>query len=214
MSMGDEYPLERIERVRPLPLGLRRSVSIYNAGVMGATAHGSIFPCKRAWRAGGAAGAYSAALYGMTLVITLCGVGCSAESRLRKEGKTPYVRCVAGPEPDERTLRAGAWSFEIKRRVLQVQGPSRPLRVAALTAAGFGAVPDASALARVRAAEADLLVLLGGIGDGPGTAKATLQALSSLSMPSLIVLGGRDTWAAREKALEELPEGHRIIDGT
>ncbi|HKU41477.1 MAG TPA: hypothetical protein VJR89_25145, partial [Polyangiales bacterium] len=87
------------------------------------------------------------------------------------------------------------------------------MRIAAITAAGFGAAPNASALARVREANADLLVLLGGIGEGPGTAKATLQALSSLSVPSLIVLGGRDTWAAREKALEDLPDGHRIIDG-
>jgi hypothetical protein len=143
-----------------------------------------------------------------------CVLGCSAESKLRKEGATPYVRCVAGPEPDERTLHAGAWTFEVKKRVLQVQGPTRALRIAALSAPGLGSPLGSSALATLREANPDLLVLLGGVGDGPVLASATFTALASLSMPSLIVLGGRDTWSAHEKAFENLPQGARIIDGT
>lgn len=192
---------------------MRRSKSIYNAGLSGATAHATNFPCKRACYAGGAAGALRVAV-GLTLVVSVCVVGCSAESKLRKEGKTPYVRCVAGPAPDERTLQSGPWKFEIKERVLQVAGPSRPLRIAALSAPGFTGAPGSDALARVRAVEADLLVLLGGLGEGTAAATATVQALASLSIPSLIVLGGRDTWAAHEKAFEALPPAARIIDGT
>jgi hypothetical protein len=193
---------------------MRRSKSIYNGRARGATAHASNSRCKRACYAGGAAGAWRGVVRGLTLVMCLYVVGCSAESKLRKEGKTPYVRCVAGPEPDARTLRAGPWTFEIKQRVLQVQGPSRPLRIAALSAPGFSGAPGSDALARLRAAEADLLVLLGGVGEGTAAATATVQALASLSMPSLIVLGGRDTWAAHEKAFEDLPPAARIIDGT
>lgn len=151
----------------------------------------------------------------MYLLALACVAGCSAESKLRKEGATPYVRCVAGPELDERTLRAGPWTLELKKRVLRVLGPTtRALRLAALSAPGFGDPLGSEALARIREANPDLLVLLGGIGDGPALASATFKALASLSMPSLIVLGGRDTWSAHEKALEELPSNARIIDAT
>jgi hypothetical protein len=193
---------------------MRRSESIYNGRARGATAHASNSPSKRACYGGGAEGVRRAAFCGLTLVMCLSGVGCSAESKLRKAGNTPYVRCVAGPEPGARTLRAGPWTFEIKQRVLRVQGPSRPLRIAAWSAPGFAGAPGTDALARLRAAEVDLLVLLGGLGEGAPAAMATAQALASLSTPSLVVLGGRDTWAAHEKALEDLPESARIIDGT
>jgi hypothetical protein len=146
-------------------------------------------------------------LYSLALV---CTAGCSAESKLRKEGATPY----AGPEPDERTLRAGPWTLELKKRVLRVVGPTRALRLAALSAPGLGDPLGGDALARLREANPDLLVLLGGVGDGPALASATFKALASLSMPSLIILGGRDTWSAHEKAFEELPPNARIIDAT
>lgn len=124
------------------------------------------------------------------------------------------MRCVAGPEPDERNLRAGPWTLEVKKRVLQVQGPTRALRLAAVSASGFGNPLDSATLATLREANPDLLVLLGGVGDGAPLASATFKVLASLSMPSLIVLGGRDTWAAHEKALEELSPNARIIDAT
>jgi hypothetical protein len=66
----------------------------------------------------------------------------------------------------------------------------------------------------LREANPDLLLMLGGVGDAPALASATFKALASLSMPSLIVLGGRDTWSAHEKAFEELPAAARIIDAT
>jgi hypothetical protein len=140
--------------------------------------------------------------------------GCSAESRLRKEGVTPYVRCIAGPEPDSRSLRVGQWTFETKKRVLHVRGPNRALRLVTLTAAGLGSPLGAAALGRLRDANPDALLLLGGLGEGAPLASATLKAFASLSIPTLIVLGGRDTWAAHEKALEELPGDARIIDAT
>lgn len=139
---------------------------------------------------------------------------CSAESKLRKEGATPYVRCIAGPVPDSRSLRVGPWTLETKERVLAVTGPNRALRLAALSAPGLSDPLDAAALQRVRDANPDILLILGGIGEGPPLAAATLKAFASLSIPTLIVLGGRDTWAAHEKALEELPAEARIIDAT
>jgi hypothetical protein len=66
----------------------------------------------------------------------------------------------------------------------------------------------------LRDANPDVLLLLGGLGEGVSLASATLKAFASLSIPTLIVLGGRDTWSAHEKALAELPADARIIDAT
>jgi hypothetical protein len=217
MSMGDDCPLER--RRPNEELKAHQSQSIYNVATCDATAEKSISRSGRACNFGGVESirnvlrlnTLSLGLYSLALV---CVVGCSAESKLRKEGATPYVRCVAGPEPDERSLRAGPWTLELKKRVLQVQGPTRALRLAAVSAPGLGDPLGSAALATLREANPDLLVLLGGVGDGPALASATFKALASLSMPSLIVLGGRDTWAAHEKAFEELPPSARIIDAT
>ncbi len=140
--------------------------------------------------------------------------GCSAESKLRKEGATPYVRCIAGPEPDSRSLRVGPWKLETKKRVLDVTGPNRALRLAALSASGISNPLGPEALARVRDANPDVLLILGGLGEGPPLAAATVKAFASLAIPTLIVLGGRDTWSAHEKALEDLPADARIIDAT
>ena len=141
-------------------------------------------------------------------------LGCSTESRLRQDGPTPYVRCVAGPEPAARTIRAGEWTFTVKDRVLDIAGPARALRIAALSNAGIGGAPSSHALSQLREAAVDLVVSLGGAGDDAAAASATLKALASLSTPSLVVLGGRDTWSAHEKAFAELPGDARIINAT
>jgi hypothetical protein len=98
--------------------------------------------------------------------------------------------------------------------VLDIAGPARALRIAALSSAGIGGAPSSVSLAQLREAAADLVVLLGGVGEGVEAASATFKALASLSTPSLVVLGGRDTWSAHEKAFGELPRDARIIDGT
>lgn len=139
---------------------------------------------------------------------------CSSEARLRKAGLTPFVSCLVGPEPDERTIRAGEVELEIRDRELTVRGPTRPLRVAAFAAAALGGGLGTRELERLRQAQADLFILLGGVGDQPQPAAATLARLASLSSPTLAVLGGRDGWSAREKALEELKNDERIIDAT
>jgi hypothetical protein len=102
----------------------------------------------------------------------------------------------------------------LTKRVLNVKGPTRALRLAAISAPGLGDPLGSAALATLREANADMIVLLGGVGDGPALATATFKALASLSIPSLIVLGGRDTWSAHEKAFEDLPPEARIIDAT
>jgi hypothetical protein len=139
---------------------------------------------------------------------------CSSEARLRKAGLTPFVSCLVGPEPDARTIRTGELELEIRERELTVRGPARPLRVAAFSAAALGGTLGTSTLERLRQSQADLFILLGGVGDQPQPAAATLARLASLSSPTLAVLGGRDGWAAREKALEELKNAERIIDAT
>jgi hypothetical protein len=210
--MSDECPLKR--RRQSQDPTAHRSQSIYNVAPCDATVEKSISRSGRACNFGGVISirnALSLILYSLALV---CLGGCSTESKLRKEGATPYVRCVAGPEPDERSLRAGPWTLELKKRVLHVRGPSRALRLAAVSAPGLGDPLGSAALASLREANPDLLVLLGGVGDGAALASATMKALASLSIPSLIVLGGRDTWSAHATAFEELSPSARIIDAT
>lgn len=139
---------------------------------------------------------------------------CSSEAKLRKAGLTPFVSCLVGPEPDARTIRAGELELEISERELTVRGPARPLRVAAFSAAALGGALGTSTLERLRQSQADLFILLGGVGDQPQPAAATFARLASLSSPTLAVLGGRDGWTAREKAFEELKNDERIIDAT
>jgi hypothetical protein len=143
-------------------------------------------------------------------LLTLLSVACSAESRLQVGGPTPYVRCLAGPEPEARTLRVGAVSVAVEGRIVSVQGlPARP-RLAAFSGPGFGRAPAAASVAALGKA-ADLILMLGGLGESPDDARATLVALDKLERPVLFLAGGRDRWAILEEAL---PSAARIIDVT
>lgn len=143
----------------------------------------------------------------------LLGIACdvfSGDAKLRVAGATPYVRCLAGPAPDARNGRIGTLDFELRDRSLKLS-KSGPLRIGVFSGAGFVAA-DASALQRLRTTNADIFVLLGGLGDSPALAQESVRVLSSLSRLVLVVLGGRDARGVARDALSDA-NGH-IIDAT
>jgi hypothetical protein len=138
---------------------------------------------------------------------------CSAESKLREGGPTPFTHCLAAAPPPARSGRIGDIAFELHDRVLTLTPRRWPLRVAAFSGAGFGSPARASGLARLRESGADLLLMLGGLGESEPIAQASAKALAALGQPMLLVLGGRDTWRISEAALEGLGDSS-IINAT
>ncbi len=138
-------------------------------------------------------------------------LGCSAERRLRAVGPTPYVRCLAGPEPADRTLSVGAAKVVVHGRRVDVSGlPAHP-KLAAFSGPGFGPPPSAAALAELSHAGADALLMLGGLGDAEAEAVATAAALAKLDRPIFFLAGGRDRWSVMKAGLSS---ADRIIDVT
>jgi hypothetical protein len=138
---------------------------------------------------------------------------CSAESKLREGGPTPYTHCLAAAPPPARSGRIGDIAFKLHDRVLALSPKRWPLRIAAFSGAGFGGPVRASGLARLRESKADLLLMLGGLGESAPIAEASAKALAALGQPILLVLGGRDSWRISQAALEGLG-GSSIIDVT
>jgi hypothetical protein len=100
-------------------------------------------------------------------------------------------------------------------RQLQIDGLPREAVVAAFAGPAFYDPPGPAALAALRAAKPDMLLLLGDIGDEPLAARETLAALASLPMPMLILAGGRDTQQGMAEAIESLgPASGPVFDIT
>jgi hypothetical protein len=150
-------------------------------------------------------------LYGLSGLLACSG--CSAESKLREGGPTPYARCLAAPPPPARSGRIGDIAFKLQDRALALTPKHWPLRVAAFSGAGFGGPARASGLARLRESRADLLLMLGGLGESEPTAQASAKALAALGLPLLLVLGGRDSWRISQAAVEALGDSS-IINAT
>lgn len=130
-------------------------------------------------------------------------------------GDTPYVRCLGAGAPRAGSSRVGALSLRVHGRELRIDGLPRPTRLAAFSGPGMGPGPGPLAIAALKAARPDVILLLGDMGDTPTTAAATLAALASLPLPTLVVAGGRDTPERIESALQALRSGReRIIDVT
>lgn len=150
----------------------------------------------------------------LALGLACCG-SCLGDSAIEVGGDTPYVRCLAAAPPPARTSRVGSLLIRLHGRELTIDGLPRPARLAAFSGPGLGAAPSAAAWRALRAAKPDLLLLVGDVGDTPTTAGATLAGLASLSVPTLVLAGGRDTRDRLAKAIRAIRVGReRIIDVT
>jgi hypothetical protein len=130
-------------------------------------------------------------------------------------GATPYVRC-AMREPAAIDTTVGALHLHTTERTLVIDGASSPLRVAAFRGAALADEPIEPALDAIEAGSPAIAILLGSIGDDEAHATTLLTALASLSIPTLVVLGGRDHPADLDAAIASLPTEARthVIDAS
>ncbi len=130
-------------------------------------------------------------------------------------GATPYVRCaMREPAPVELTL--GALHLHAEGRTLTIEGASTPPRIAAFRGAALADEPLEPTLDAIEAGQPALQVVLGSLGDDAVHVQSLLAALSTLSTPTLVVLGGRDHPADLDEALAALPAEARgrVIDAS
>jgi hypothetical protein len=142
---------------------------------------------------------------------------CSAwspDAKLREGGPNPYVRCLAGAPPRERTGRAGDISFAVKGQSLTLTAQRLPLRVAAFSGAGFGALLSGTDLARLQQLEPDLIVVLGGLGEREASVETNARALAKLGRLVVFVAGGRDRSSVIRPALAALGHDSNLVDAT
>lgn len=152
----------------------------------------------------------------LTLCIACSLTGCNlwSERKLREEGATPFTRCNAAAAPRERTGGAAGVSIGVKERVVQLSKSAPALRLGVFAAPGLGGPPSASALESLRATRADVLLMLGGLGESREVASATVKSLASLGRLVLVVLGGRDAYRVAHEALDAAPEDTWVVDAT
>jgi hypothetical protein len=159
-------------------------------------------------------GAWTTALAVLVLGLGGCR-GCFGQGAAEVAGDTPYVRCLGGSPPSAGTRRVGRLSLRIEGRSLSITGLGPRVTFAAFSGPGLGQAPAAAEVAALRAAGPDLLLLLGDLGDTPKIARATLGALASLPIPTLLVAGGRDTPERVAAAIDGLGSvKDRITDAT
>jgi hypothetical protein len=146
--------------------------------------------------------------------LALTPVGCR-RSGLAVSGDDAHVRCLAARAPSLDGRRIGAVSLKQSGRALELKGLEPPLTIAAFSGPAFAAAPGKAELEALRAAKPQVVIVLGGLGDDRGRAQANLAALAELSVPTLILAGGRDRSERIEDALDALGDkaGH-IIDIT
>ncbi|HEY2734671.1 MAG TPA: hypothetical protein VGI70_11835 [Polyangiales bacterium] len=119
---------------------------------------------------------------------------------------------MAAPAPKDRQGRLGLVSFDLRDRTLTLTPERWPVRIAAFSGAGFGPPLRAAELTRIRQSGADLVLLLGGLGDDDASAVNNAKSLASLGRLVITLLGGRDRMAVAAAAFDAAGQG--IIDAT
>jgi hypothetical protein len=157
------------------------------------------------------------------LVFVLAGTGCSSwgcgSVAPRADGPTPYARCAIAEPPHARQFRTSSFEIRLAGRELVIAGAPEPIRLAAFRGAAPHRDPITPALRAVQTTGAHLALVLGGLGDDADGVLASVRALAELSIPVLIVAGGRDhpdhlAFALRALAEEAETAAARIIDAS
>jgi hypothetical protein len=158
------------------------------------------------------------ALAAVVCVLLAACDGCpgGANSSLKVEGATPFVRCLAAEPPKDSVRRAGPITIQSRAGTISLDGLRPPVTIAAFGGPGFAKPPGEASVAAIAAAEPQLLIMLGGLGDTPAAARETVAALAELPVPTLFLAGGRDRHGSVGRALRELDANaaERIIDVT
>lgn len=149
-------------------------------------------PIRMAWRYHRTVLAVSCALWG----------GCNCSRLSGEVDSFVFTRCAQAEPPEERTGKIGALEFSLRERVLSLRGPT-PLRIAAFSGPVGGAFSKGE-LSELAGTQAQLILMLGGLGDTPELAGANLKALAGLRVPVVFVPGGADRLPVVEAAFEGL----------
>lgn len=153
------------------------------------------------------------------LIVVLVGLGAcgnddgvTAELRAGGDGAR-YVRCLAAEPAAERSWHVGELRLTAQGRALQIEGLPDVPRVAAFAGPAPSSARVVDALGEVRA---DLIVVLGSIGDDERVARRTVADLAAARAPALLIAGGRDERATIARALAALrgTARDRVIDAT
>jgi hypothetical protein len=113
--------------------------------------------------------------------------------------------------PPEGTVRVRDLTLRFGGRDLRIDNAPRSLRIAAFAGPAPSRAPIAPAIARLKQADLDLALVLGGVGDDRAQAEATLAALGALPVPVLVLAGGRDDAAVLDEAFEAGDHEH-VVD--
>lgn len=129
--------------------------------------------------------------------LVLCMASCgwlrsNAGETQSDEVSESFVRCNSSGPPAAQNGTSGQTRYEIRDRSLTLTPTGGPVRMAVLAAAGFGTGASELALDELRDSRVDLLVVLGGLGRSADHARASVQALRSLRLLTLVVPSGVD----------------------
>ena len=138
------------------------------------------------------------------LAALVCACG---SSELSVGGDTGYVRCYAAEPAPARQWRRGNLRLSRTDRELRIEGAPSEWRLAIFAGEG-GSLPAED----LRSTHADVIALVGGLGDTAAIARANLRLLESLGPPVLFVAGGRDERAVFTEVIGSDRDG--IIDAS
>lgn len=145
------------------------------------------------------------------ILLTLLSLGgCRCSKLAGKADSLEFKRCPQLDAPDARSVRAGALEIVIDERLMTVKSKQGSVRVAAFTGP-VGAALTRHELSTLSAAQPELVILLGGLGENEEMAKATLASLATLRVPVLFVAGGTDRVNVFEAAFDDLDDQARDL---
>jgi hypothetical protein len=133
------------------------------------------------------------------------------------DGPFPFVRCLAADPPSEGERTVGSQRWFIEGRDLSIEGVEAPLELAIFAGPAPGATNGPALAAALRRAEgADVVVVLGGIGDREEEARQTLGALAAIGPGVVVLAGGRDEATVWQAAFESSRQsGHdHVVDAS
>jgi hypothetical protein len=141
--------------------------------------------CARSELSGPSPGRLSGALFCWLIAILS---GCKGTEV--SEGAA-YRSCSRAEPPASWSGTSGHAAFNLLRRTLTLTPTAAAVRVAVFSGSGLTA-PDSSALEQLRATQADVFVVLGGLGRSNAQAIEVVRALETLQRLVLVVRGGAD----------------------
>lgn len=144
----------------------------------------------------------------------LCVLGChpcDSVADLRVAGDTPYVRCAQLDPPEEGTRTVAGVELRFAARELTVSPP--PTQVAFFRGPAPRGSDPSALFSPLSESGAELLIVLGGVGDDAQAAEATLRALGATGLPTLVLAGGRDEAGIFSEAFADLgDETPQVVD--